>query len=129
MRKVLLVLLGSFFFISGLMILKKSSEFLKEEEKDQLKRNSMEKQLSEILQFREKLNTNKSITELIQLQKEHGDTLPFTKREIAELAATTVETTIRTISAFAKKGWVSSARGKITLKAPAEIKKLLESFC
>ena len=66
---------------------------------------------------------------LLQLQKEHGNTLPFTKREIAELAATTVETTIRTISAFSKKGWVSSARGKITLKLPAEIQKLLEAIC
>jgi CRP-like cAMP-binding protein len=66
---------------------------------------------------------------LLQLHKEHGSILPFTKREIAELAATTVETTIRTISTFAKKGWVSSARGKISLKAPAEIKKLLDSPC
>lgn len=66
---------------------------------------------------------------LLQLQKEHGTTLPFTKREIAELAATTVETTIRTISAFSKKGWVASSRGKIILKLPAEIKKLIDAVC
>ena len=65
---------------------------------------------------------------LLQLQKSHGDTLPFTKREVAELAGTTVETTIRTISAFSKKGWVVSARGKIRLKAPDEIQKLTESI-
>jgi CRP-like cAMP-binding protein len=66
---------------------------------------------------------------LLQLEKEHGQTLPFTKREIAELAATTVETTIRTISDFSKKGWVISARGKITLKHPAELQRLLDSIC
>ena len=64
-----------------------------------------------------------------RLQKEHGDTLLFTKREIAELAATTVETTIRTMSTFAKKGWITSSRGKIGLKDPAKIKKLLETLC
>lgn len=64
---------------------------------------------------------------LLQLRKEHGDTLSFTKREIAELAATTVETTIRTMSAFAKKGWITSSRGKVVLKDPAQIKKLLET--
>lgn len=66
---------------------------------------------------------------LIKLQKEHGDTLPFTKREIADLAATTVETTIRTISSFSKKRWVTSSRGKIALKAPAQIQKLLDAPC
>src|ERR1019366_2653122 len=44
---------------------------------------------------------------LLQLQKTHGQTLPYTKREIAELTATTVETAIRTISSFSKKGWGS----------------------
>jgi CRP/FNR family transcriptional regulator len=66
---------------------------------------------------------------LLQLEKTHGPVLPVTKREIAELAGTTVETTIRTVSHFSKKGWVSSARGKITLKKPSEIKKLFESVC
>lgn len=66
---------------------------------------------------------------LLQLQKAHGNTLPFTKREVAELAGTTVETTIRTVSTFSKKGWVSSARGKIILKAPTELQKILEIVC
>jgi CRP-like cAMP-binding protein len=66
---------------------------------------------------------------LIQLQRTHGDTLPVTKREIAELAGTTVETTIRTVSGFSKKGWVQSSRGKITLKKLSEIQKLLDAVC
>lgn len=68
-------------------------------------------------------------TILLQLQKTHGNTLPFTKREVAELAGTTVETTIRTVSAFSKKGWVASARGRITLKHPAKLQGLLEAVC
>lgn len=66
---------------------------------------------------------------LLQLHKTHGPTLPFTKREIAELAGTTVETTIRTISSFAKKGWVVSGRGKMTLKNTVLLQQLIESRC
>jgi CRP-like cAMP-binding protein len=66
---------------------------------------------------------------LLQLQRTHGTVLPVTKREVAELAGTTVETTIRTVSVFSKKGWVQSSRGKITLKNPAEIQKLVNSVC
>jgi CRP/FNR family transcriptional regulator, nitrogen oxide reductase regulator len=64
---------------------------------------------------------------LLRLRQEHGDTLPVTKREVAELAGTTVETTIRTVSIFSKKGWVSSQRGRIHLKTPAQLKELLEA--
>lgn len=64
---------------------------------------------------------------LLQLRKANGNILRFTKREVAELAGTTVETTIRTVSLFSKKGWVSSSRGQILLKAPAELEKLLTS--
>jgi CRP/FNR family transcriptional regulator len=53
---------------------------------------------------------------LFSLSKNNGATLRLTKREIAELSSTTVETTIRTLSAFEKKHWISSERGQITLK-------------
>lgn len=62
---------------------------------------------------------------LFQLSKKHGPTLPYTKRQIGELAATTVETTIRTLSAFEKKKWVSSSRGQITLKNKEKLEGLL----
>lgn len=66
---------------------------------------------------------------LLQLQKQQGPVLTITKREVAELAGTTVETTIRTVSGFSKKGWVQSSRGKITLKNLPEIQKLVETIC
>ena len=52
---------------------------------------------------------------LKHLQRDFGSTLPFTHREIAEMAGTTVETSIRTLSRLKKKGCVRSSRGKIVL--------------
>jgi CRP/FNR family transcriptional regulator, nitrogen oxide reductase regulator len=46
---------------------------------------------------------------LFQLSRSHGDSLPYTKKQIGELSATTVETTIRTLSSFQKKKWISSS--------------------
>ncbi len=66
---------------------------------------------------------------LMQLHKQHGSTIPLTKREIGELSGTTVETTIRTISSFTKKGWVTSARGQVTLKDITPLQKLLTEPC
>lgn len=62
---------------------------------------------------------------LFQLSKSHGNILPYTKRQIGELSATTVETTIRTLSKFQKKNWISSSRGQIQLKDTAKLEALL----
>ncbi len=65
---------------------------------------------------------------LLDLHKKHGQILPFTKRELAEQAGTTVETTIRVMSRFQKKGWISSSRGKLLLKNIAPIQKLSDNI-
>jgi CRP/FNR family transcriptional regulator len=52
---------------------------------------------------------------LMALQLTNGNELPFTRREISELSATTVETTIRVLSRFEKKRWIASHRGLIRL--------------
>lgn len=64
---------------------------------------------------------------LFQLAKQHGNTLPYTKRQIGELSATTVETTIRTLSNFQKKKWISSSRGEIVLKDTAKLETILRN--
>lgn len=64
---------------------------------------------------------------LFQLSKSHGNTLPYTKRQIGELSATTVETTIRTLSKFQKKKWIASSRGQIFLKDTAKLEALLQA--
>jgi CRP/FNR family transcriptional regulator len=52
---------------------------------------------------------------LINMVEEFGTTIPLTRREIAEMAGTTVETCIRTFSTFEEEGLVSTERGKITI--------------
>ena len=60
---------------------------------------------------------------LKHLGKDFGSVLPFTHREIAEMAGTTIETSIRTLSRLKKKGWVRSSRGKIVLLHPSPLLK------
>ncbi len=60
---------------------------------------------------------------LLQLSNDFGDTLFFTHREISEMAGTTVESSIRALSRFKRKGWVRSSRGKIVLLQPKELAK------
>ena len=63
---------------------------------------------------------------LFQLSRTHGPVLPYTKRQIGELSGTTVETTIRTLSEFQKKKWVSSSRGEIRLENTEKLKALID---
>ena len=62
---------------------------------------------------------------LLALQKKFGDSIPLTRQEVAELAGTTVETAIRTVSRFQQEGWVRSTRGKIHLLKADSLKQLL----
>lgn len=63
---------------------------------------------------------------LLTLRKKFGDTIPLTRQEIAELAGTTVETAIRTISHWQGEKIVSSTRGRLTVKAAARLEQLLQ---
>ncbi len=57
---------------------------------------------------------------LLGLAKKFGTTIPLTRQELAEIAGTTHETTIRTLSRFKRRGWIRSVRGTTTiLKADA----------
>lgn len=61
---------------------------------------------------------------LLALRKKFGGSIPLTRQEIAELAGTTVETAIRTISRFQQEGWVRSSRGKVQLLQPDSLGRL-----
>ena len=52
---------------------------------------------------------------LVTLSKKFGNTIPLTRQEIANLAGTTLETTIRTLSKMKEKKLLRSTRGKIIL--------------
>ncbi len=52
---------------------------------------------------------------LVTLAKKFGDEIPLTRQEIASLAGTTLETTIRTLSKMKEKKILRSTRGRIIL--------------
>ena len=64
---------------------------------------------------------------LLTLSKKFGSTIPLTKHELAELANTTVETTIRVLSHFKRRGVIKSARGSTTIIQPEALQRLARS--
>jgi CRP/FNR family transcriptional regulator len=64
---------------------------------------------------------------LLTLSKKFGPTIPMTKHELAELANTTVETTIRILSQFKKDGLIKSSRGSTTIADADRLKALANS--
>ena len=62
---------------------------------------------------------------LLTLSKKFGQTIPLTKHELAELANTTQETTIRILSQLSKQGISRSVRGKTTVLRPEKLSALL----
>ncbi|MCG2739280.1 MAG: Crp/Fnr family transcriptional regulator, partial [Syntrophaceae bacterium] len=54
--------------------------------------------------------------------------LPLTRQDIAEMAGSTVETAIRTMSRFRKKGLVQTKQGRVTILQPHELVKIAEEL-
>lgn len=51
---------------------------------------------------------------LLRLDKQFdGGDIPFTRQELAQMVNTTVESCIRTLSAWTKKGWIEGSRGEL----------------
>jgi len=63
---------------------------------------------------------------LVRLYRTHGETIPFTKREVAELIGATIETTFRALADLQKDGVLESLPGQIRLKKPDRLKALLD---
>ena len=61
---------------------------------------------------------------LLTLAKKFGPTIPLTKHELAELANTTVETTIRILSQLKQQGVVASSRGSTTIRNTDKLQQL-----
>jgi CRP/FNR family transcriptional regulator, nitrogen oxide reductase regulator len=53
---------------------------------------------------------------LLMLSGKLGDSLPFTRQEIADMIGSTTETTIRMMSQLKERGIISSMRGQITIR-------------
>ncbi len=55
--------------------------------------------------------------------------LPLTRQDIADMAATTVETTIRVLSNFRKMGLVETEKGKIILRDKKHLEEMVSEGC
>lgn len=64
---------------------------------------------------------------LLRLRDSFGSTIPVTHHELAGMAGTRWETSIRTLAAMRRKGWVASSRGRITLLAPRKLQAALRN--
>ena len=58
---------------------------------------------------------------ILTLADKFGDLVPVTRKELAELAGTTVETAIRVTREFERQGWLSLARGRFRIQDRAAL--------
>ncbi len=63
---------------------------------------------------------------LLTLSKKFGQTIPLTKHELAELANTTQETTIRILSQLSRQRIIRSSRGNTTILHPEKLSALID---
>jgi CRP-like cAMP-binding protein len=56
-------------------------------------------------------------TTMLRLDRQfQGGSIPFTRQELAQMVNTTVESCIRTLSTWNKKGWIGGGRGEVLVK-------------
>jgi len=56
-------------------------------------------------------------TTMLRLDRQfQGGSIPFTRQELAQMVNTTVESCIRTLSTWNKKGWIAGGRGEVLVK-------------
>ena len=61
---------------------------------------------------------------LLRLRGSVGPTIPITHHELARLAGTRWETSIRTLAGMRRKGWVETARGRVRVRSLAALRRL-----
>jgi len=54
-------------------------------------------------------------------------TVPLTRQDLGEMAGTTVETTIRTLSRWQKEGWIGTERQHITIRRLEDLAQILRA--
>lgn len=62
---------------------------------------------------------------LLRLRGAFGSTIPITHHELARMAATRWETSIRTLSAMKQRGWIATSRGRVSVLHPKHLHQLL----
>ena len=84
---------------------------------------SLESANSRILDMQEKKVDQRLNRILFTLYKKFGPTLEFTSAELAELAGTTTESSIRALSNLRQKGIIETGRRKISIIKPEAIEQ------
>ena len=64
---------------------------------------------------------------LLRLRATFGKIVPITHQELARMVGARWETSIRTVAALKRRGWLSTSRGKMTVLRPDRLKALLTS--
>ena len=64
---------------------------------------------------------------LLRLKASFGKTIPVTHKELARMAGTRLETSIRTIARMKRQAWLRSSRGKITVLVPDQLRAALRN--
>ena len=65
---------------------------------------------------------------LLMLAVKLGPDLPFTRQELSDMAGTTTETAIRTLSQWKTRGIISSIRGRTTIVDDVKLRLLAEGL-
>ncbi len=65
---------------------------------------------------------------LLKLKGRHGTTIPYTKKEIAEMVGTTIETTFRVLAHMRDSGLLESLRGSVIIKDPKGLEKIADTI-
>ena len=82
---------------------------------------------SRIIDMMEKRVKQRLLRVLYTLYRKFGDTIELTSNELADLAATTTETTLRVMAQLRKAGIINSRRGKVTILKPEKLKPPVDS--
>ena len=62
---------------------------------------------------------------LLRLHATFGTTVRITHRELARMAGTRLETSIRTVGLLKQKHWLATSRGKLTILQPRQLQTLV----
>jgi len=71
--------------------------------------------------------SHRVIRALLRLQEQFGATVPVTHRELGQMSWTTTETTIRTMRALKRRGYVRGTRGVLMIRRPKALVGLLKA--
>jgi CRP/FNR family transcriptional regulator len=63
---------------------------------------------------------------ILRLRQQFGERLPVTHRELAQMSWTTTESAIRVVRRLKRQGYVTGARGQLTIARPKALAQVLE---